>query len=55
MLDGNYLALLEPLGDHGERFFTWEFMGGRILTINQLRKRGWKMPNACYMCKWKKN
>ena len=32
-------------------FFAWEATWAKILTLNQLRKRGWKLPNRCYMCK----
>ena len=32
-------------------FFAWEATCVKILTLDQLKKRGWKMPNRCYMCK----
>ena len=32
-------------------FFTWEASWNRILTIDQLKRRGWNMPNRCYLCK----
>ena len=32
-------------------FFAWEATWVKILTLDQLKKRGWKMPNGCYMCK----
>ena len=32
-------------------FFAWEASWNRILTIDQLKKRGWNMPNRCYLCK----
>ena len=32
-------------------FFTWEATWAKILTLDQLKKRGWKMRNRCYMCK----
>ena len=32
-------------------FFAWEATWVKILTLDQLKKRGWKMPNRCYMCK----
>ncbi|RVW55322.1 hypothetical protein CK203_089055 [Vitis vinifera] len=32
-------------------FFVWEATWAKILTLDQLKKRGWKMPNRCYMCK----
>ena len=32
-------------------FFTWEIVWGRILTVDTLMKRGWKMVNKCSFCK----
>ncbi|RVW12843.1 hypothetical protein CK203_114781 [Vitis vinifera] len=29
----------------------WEATWGRIMTLDQLKRRGWKIPNRCYMCK----
>ena len=37
-----------PVGVH---FFAWEATWGKILTLDQLKKRGWKLPKRCYMCK----
>ena len=34
-------------------FFVWETSRNKILTINQLKKRGWNMPNRCYLSKEK--
>ena len=34
-------------------FFAWETSWNRILTIDQLKKREWNMPNRCYLCKEK--
>uniref|UniRef100_F6H2B3 Receptor-like serine/threonine-protein kinase n=1 Tax=Vitis vinifera TaxID=29760 RepID=F6H2B3_VITVI len=31
-------------------FFAWEATWGRILTIDRLQKRGWQIPNRCYLC-----
>ncbi|KAJ9677832.1 hypothetical protein PVL29_022672 [Vitis rotundifolia] len=31
-------------------FFAWEATWGRVLTIDRLQKRGWQMPNRCYLC-----
>ncbi|RVW21264.1 hypothetical protein CK203_108104 [Vitis vinifera] len=31
-------------------FFAWEATWGRILTIDRLQKRGWQIPNQCYLC-----
>ena len=32
-------------------FFAWEATWVRILTQDQLSRRGWRLPNRCYMCK----
>lgn len=35
-------------------FFGWEVSWNRSLTIiDQLKRRGWNMPNMCYLCKKK--
>ncbi|RVW38494.1 hypothetical protein CK203_085266 [Vitis vinifera] len=31
-------------------FFAWEATWGRVLTIYRLQKRGWQIPNRCYLC-----
>ena len=42
---------VEFLGPFRASFFAWEATWAKILTHDQLRGRGWKMPNRCYMCK----
>ena len=32
-------------------FFAWEAIWGRILTMDQLKRRGWALPSRCYLCK----
>ena len=32
-------------------FFAWEASWNRILTTDQLKRRGWILPNRCYLCK----
>ena len=32
-------------------FFAWEASWNRILTCDQLKRRGWNFPNRCYLCK----
>ena len=32
-------------------FFTWEATWAKIFTLDQLKKRGWRIPNRCYLCK----
>ena len=31
-------------------FFAWEATWGKALTMDQLKKRGWSLPNRCYLC-----
>ncbi|RVW26745.1 hypothetical protein CK203_108375 [Vitis vinifera] len=31
-------------------FFTWEATWGKILTLDRLQKRGWQLPNRCFLC-----
>ena len=33
------------------RFFAWEAVWGKFLTIDMLMKRGWSMVNRCNLCK----
>ena len=32
-------------------FFAWEAPWNRVLTTDQLKRRGWNMPNRCFLCK----
>ena len=32
-------------------FFAWKATWAKILIKDQLRRRGWRMSNRCYMCK----
>ena len=32
-------------------FFAWEATWAKILILDQLKKRGWRIPNRCYLCK----
>ena len=31
-------------------FFAWEAMWGKVLTLDRLQKRGWQLPNRCFLC-----
>ena len=31
-------------------FFAWEATWGKILTLDKLKKRGWQLPNRCFLC-----
>ena len=31
-------------------FFAWEAAWGKILTLDKLQRRGWHLPNRCYLC-----
>ena len=30
-------------------FFAWEATYGKILTLDKLQRRGWHLPNRCYL------
>ena len=32
-------------------FFAWEASWNRVLTTDQLKRRGWNLPNRCFLCK----
>ncbi|KAJ9699196.1 hypothetical protein PVL29_008009 [Vitis rotundifolia] len=31
-------------------FFAWEATWGKALTLDRLQKRGWQLPNRCFLC-----
>ena len=31
-------------------FFAWEATWGKVLTLDRLQKRGWQLPNRCFLC-----
>ena len=31
-------------------FFAWEASWGKMLTLDQLKKRGWTLANRCFLC-----
>ena len=31
-------------------FFAWEASWGKVLTLDQLKKRRWSLPNRCLLC-----
>ena len=31
-------------------FFAWEASWGKVLTLDQIQKRGWALANRCYLC-----
>ena len=31
-------------------FFAWEATWGKMLTLDRLQKRGWQLPNCCFLC-----
>ena len=31
-------------------FFAWKATWGKILTLDRLQKRGWQLPNRCFLC-----
>ena len=36
-------------------FFAWEAAWGKILTLDRLQKRGWQLPNRCFLCGCEEN
>ena len=31
-------------------FFAWEASWGKVLVLDQLKKRGWNLANRCFLC-----
>ncbi|RVX07581.1 putative ribonuclease H protein [Vitis vinifera] len=31
-------------------FFAWEASWGKILTLDKLQRKGWQLPNRCFLC-----
>ena len=31
-------------------FFSWEASWGKVLTLDQIQKRGWVLANRCFLC-----
>ncbi|XP_059591088.1 putative ribonuclease H protein At1g65750 isoform X2 [Vitis vinifera] len=31
-------------------FFAWEATWGKVLTLDRLQRRGWQLPNRCFLC-----
>ena len=31
-------------------FFAWQASWGKVLTLDQVKKRGWALANRCYFC-----
>ena len=31
-------------------FFAWEATWEKILTLDRLQRRGWHLPNRCFLC-----
>ena len=31
-------------------FFAWKAAWGKVLTLDKLEKRGWYLPNRCFLC-----
>ena len=31
-------------------FFAWEAFGGKVLTLDQLQRRGHSLANRCFLC-----
>ena len=35
-------------------FFAWEAAWGKVLTLEKLQRRGWHLPNKCFLCGYAK-
>ena len=33
-----------------EAFFAWEAAWEKVLTLDKLKRKGWHLPNRCYLC-----
>ena len=42
---------MEQLGAPKVSVFTWEVWWGKVLTMNQLKKRGFQLVSRCPLCK----
>ena len=31
-------------------FYTWKATWSKVLTLDKLQRRGWQLPNRCYLC-----
>ena len=31
-------------------FFAYEATWGKVITLDNLQRRGWQLPNKCYLC-----
>ena len=31
-------------------FFAWKAAWGKMLALDRLQKRGWQLPNCCFLC-----
>ena len=31
-------------------FFAWEAVWGMVLTLDKIQRRGWHLPNKCFLC-----
>ena len=31
-------------------FFAWEATWEKVLTLDRLQRRGWHLPNCCFLC-----
>ena len=47
-LPGPFVAIRLPIS---LVFFVWEAAWGKVLTLDQLKRRGRALANICYLCK----
>ena len=39
-----------PCGPTKVGFFAWKTSWGKVLTLDQLKRRGWSIANGCFVC-----
>ena len=44
------LSVWNPLAPLKVDFFAWEASWGKVMTLDQLKKRGRPLANGCYLC-----
>ena len=45
-----HCSIWNPIVPPNMGFFTWEASGGKVLTLDQLKIRGRKLTNRCFLC-----
>ena len=53
-LDFPSRSIWNPIVPPKLSFFTWEAYEGKVLTLDQLKKRGFTLANRCFLCEEEK-